>query len=130
MMRLHHIGIFVNDLDAVEEFFIKLFPGAESYEPYANLRTGFTSWKLLLPDGSRLELMHKENLASIVPDASFGLAHLSFAVGTEAAVDEMVTRLGNLGAKVVDGPRLTGDGYYELKAFGPENIVLEFCARD
>ena len=39
--------------------------------------------------------------------------HLSFAVGSQSEVDRLTGLLYDNGYRVVSGPRITGDGYYE-----------------
>ena len=58
-------------------------------------------------------------------DQTTGLAHLAFSVGSEAAVDELTVRLREAGYPVLDGPRRTGDGYYESTALDPEGNRIE-----
>lgn len=57
-----------------------------------------------------------------------GLAHLTFSLGSVEEVDKMTARLKLLkGAEVkhLDGPRWTGDGYYESTFLDPEGNRLE-----
>jgi lactoylglutathione lyase len=54
-----------------------------------------------------------------------GLTHLAIALGTEQAVDELTARLHSAGAVVIDGPRRTGDGYYESVVLDPEGNRIE-----
>jgi lactoylglutathione lyase len=45
--------------------------------------------------------------------------------GSPAAVDALTARLAAEGVRVLDGPRLTGDGYYESLIMDPEgNRIL------
>jgi lactoylglutathione lyase len=54
-----------------------------------------------------------------------GYAHLAMSVGSEAAVDALTMRLVNDGYQRLDGPRRTGDGYYESVVFDPERNRIE-----
>ena len=57
-----------------------------------------------------------------------GLAHLAFSLGSVEAVDQMTARLKLLKdaeVKHLDGPRWTGDGYYESTFLDPEGNRLE-----
>ena len=124
---LNHIGIYTESLAATEAFFKTYCGACEAYEQYENTRTHFKSVKLRFDDGTILELMNKPGMAAPAAiDATLGLAHISISLPSREAVDEMAQRLVQGGHRVVDGPRMTGDGYYELKAFGPSGLVVEF----
>ena len=55
----------------------------------------------------------------------YGMAHISFSVGSKENVDEVTSKLQRDGYTVLDGPRKTGDGYYESAVFDPEKNRLE-----
>jgi len=57
-----------------------------------------------------------------------GLTHLAISLGSEAAVDELTARLRAEGIVVLDGPRRTGDGYYESVVLDPEGNRIEITA--
>jgi lactoylglutathione lyase len=60
------------------------------------------------------------------PERQFsGYIHLAFSTGSEAAVDALTGRLRQDGYRVVDGPRRTGDGYYESAVLDPDGNRLE-----
>ena len=44
-MRIEHIALYVNDLEAAKEFYCRCF-GAKSGESYHNPKTGFQSYFL------------------------------------------------------------------------------------
>ena len=54
-----------------------------------------------------------------------GLTHLALAVGSEAAVDALTQRLRADGFAAIDGPRRTGDGYYESVVLDPDGNRVE-----
>jgi lactoylglutathione lyase len=54
-----------------------------------------------------------------------GFIHISFAVGSKEAVDELTATLQGDGYETLSGPRTTGDGYYESCVKGFEGILLE-----
>lgn len=54
-----------------------------------------------------------------------GLAHFAFALGSEQAVDQLTKTLVDDGYQWIDGPRQTGDGYYESCILDPGGNRLE-----
>ena len=54
-----------------------------------------------------------------------GLAHLAFSLGSKDKVNELTERLENDGYKVISGPRITGDGYYESAILAFEDNIIE-----
>ena len=45
-------------------------------------------------------------------------------------MDALAARLTDCGVEVVDGPRRTGDGYYELALLDPEGNRVEIVSED
>lgn len=124
-MKIEHIALSVNDLDAARDFFVKYFE-AESNDGYHNPRTSFRSYFLSFGNGSRLELMTKPDLTDSGDLLNrFGYAHLAFSTGSREAVDALTARLKEDGYPIISGPRTTGDGYYESCLLGFEGNVIE-----
>jgi lactoylglutathione lyase len=63
---------------------------------------------------------------TLVPTAGPGpgYGHLAVSVGSEAAV-ELTARLVAAGVSRLDGPRRTGDGYYESVVADPDGNRIE-----
>ena len=124
-MRIEHIAMYVNDLEAARDFFIRYF-NAKSNEGYHNKTTDFRSYFLSFDDGSRLEIMNKptmEDNEKVL--ARTGYAHIAFSLGSKAAVDRLTEILKCDGYDVISGPRTTGDGYYESCIIGIEGNQIE-----
>jgi lactoylglutathione lyase len=69
------------------------------------------------------------SLIPVSPGAQrLGLTHLAISVGSERGVDELTKRLQTDGITIVDGPRRTGDGYYESVVIDPDGNRVEICA--
>ena len=112
-MKIEHIAMYVNDLEAARDFFAE-YLGGQSNDGYHNKTTDFRSYFICFDDGARLEIMTKPNLKDQVkPLNRTGYAHNAFSVGSKEKVDELTERLKSDGFEVVSGPRTTGDGYYE-----------------
>ncbi len=112
-MIIEHIAMYVNDLEAARDFFVK-YLGGRSNDGYHNKITDFRSFFISFDDGARLEIMTKPELQDHnKPLNRTGYAHIAFSVGSREKVDELTKQLNTDGYEVVSGPRTTGDGYYE-----------------
>ena len=112
-MKIEHIAMYVTDLEAVKEFFVKYF-GAKANNGYHNLKTNFCSYFLSFDDGARLEIMNRPQMVDSVKDISrTGYIHIAFALGGAEKVDQLTAKLQADGYEVISAPRTTGDGYYE-----------------
>ena len=112
-MRIEHVAMYVNDLEAAKNFFEK-YLGASPNEGYHNKTTDFRSYFLTFDDGARLEIMNRQGMDD--PEKTLnrtGLIHIAFSVGSKEKVDELTRQLAEDGYEVISGPRTTGDGYYE-----------------
>ena len=124
-MRIEHIAMYVNDLEAVKAFFMKYFH-AVSNDGYHNKNTDFKSYFLSFEDGARLEIMNKPMLSDIKKDTNrTGFIHIAFSVGSKEKVDELTEQMRNDGYEVLSGPRTTGDDYYESCVVGVEENLIE-----
>ena len=124
-MRIEHIALYVNDLEATKEFFIKYF-GASSNDGYHNLNTNFRSYFLSFDDGARLEIMNRPSMDNTEKTMErTGYIHLAFSVGSKEKVDALTAELKKDGYEVISGPRTTGDGYYESCILGIEGNQIE-----
>ena len=125
MTSLNHIGLFVSDIEASRTFFEKYF-GAVSSELYHNPGKLFSSYMLSFGDGAKLEIMTKPDLSEIKERANnYGYAHISISVGSMENVDLTTQKLIADGYKNIDGPRTTGDGFYESAILDAEGNVIE-----
>lgn len=128
MISIEHIAIWANDIETLKTFYTTYF-GAQANAKYTNAQKGFQSYFLTFTTGARLELMQRPDVQQIAgkqPAQEFiGYAHLAIAVGSVAAVDELTQRLVKDGYVRLDGPRRTGDGYYESVVLDPAGNRLE-----
>ena len=112
-MVIEHIAMYVNNLEAARDFFVK-YLGGKSNDGYHNKKTDFRSYFISFDDGVRLEVMTKPGLEDMEkPLNRTGYVHIAFSVGSKEKVDELTAQLKSEGFEVVSGPRTTGDGYYE-----------------
>jgi len=123
-MRIEHVAIWTKDLEKMKTFYEKFFNGIASSK-YVNEKKQFHSYFLTFEAGARLELMQRPELTELEPAEYFGITHVAFSVGSKEKVDELTERLKKEGFQVLDGPRTTGDGYYESVVLDPEMNRLE-----
>ena len=124
-MYIEHIAMYVNDLEAARDFFVKYF-NAISNEGYHNKTTDFRSFFLSFQNGSRLEIMTRPKMDDEEKTlARTGYVHIAFSLGSKEAVDELTEKLQKDGYIVISGPRTTGDGYYESCIIGIEGNQIE-----
>lgn len=124
-MKIEHLAMYVNDLDLTKEFFIKYF-NATANKKYHNDKTNFCSYFLSFDDGARLEIMNRPDMSDSVKELQrTGYIHIAFSVGSRERVDELTKQLRADGYKVISGPRITGDGYYESCIIGIEGNQIE-----
>jgi lactoylglutathione lyase len=126
-LRIEHIALWTDQLEQLKDFYGKYF-GAKVGNHYRNPKKQFESYFLSFASGSRMELMHqpgKANTLSSPGEPNIGYAHISFATGSAESVNELTNRLRQDGIVVLDGPRLTGDGYYESLVLDPDGNRVE-----
>jgi lactoylglutathione lyase len=122
------VALWAADLEAARAFYVDVLGGVAGAK-YVNARTGFESYFVSFGAGARIELMRRPDLAPHAPAGDrAGYAHVALAAGSPEAVDAFAARLRERGITVVSGPRLTGDGYYELAFDDPEGNRVELMA--
>jgi lactoylglutathione lyase len=125
--RIEHIALWTEDIDRLARFYAEYFGAAVGLK-YANPSKGFESRFLTFQSGTRMELMKTLVLRPLKYGPGIhrmGLTHLAFSLGSENRVDELTATLREAGFAVEDGPRRTGDGYYESVILDPDGNRLE-----
>lgn len=126
-MKIEHLGIWVNDLEAMRKFYMKYF-GMKSGEKYTNDKNGFSSYFLSFGGvKTRLELMHKTTIVNIdTPRGNnMGIAHFAISMAGKAQVNNLTERLRADNYVIASEPRTSGDGYYESVILDPEGNFVE-----
>lgn len=129
-MHIDHVAIWTRNLERLRAFFVSTF-GATAGPRYVNPAKQFVSYSLTFESGARLELMSAPSIHACpqrVHANEAGYAHLAISVGSRERVDELTASLRAAGVPVVDGPRQTGDGYYESAIFDPDGNRIEITA--
>lgn len=125
-MKIEHMAIWTRDIERLRMFYVKYF-GATSNAKYVNPTKQFESYFLSFPAGARLEIMYSPQVRQrMKEDLQWcGYAHLAFSAGSQDEVDALTRRLQEDGYHLLDGPRVTGDGYYESVVLDPDENRVE-----
>ena len=127
MARIEHIAVWTADIERLASFYAEYF-GASIGAKYANPSKGFESRFLTFQSGARLELMKTSMLRPVTYERGvqrMGMTHLALSLGSAHRVDEVTATLREAGFAIEDGPRWTGDGYYESVIIDPDGNRLE-----
>ena len=126
-MHIEHIAIWTTDLERLRAFYETYFE-AKAGSKYINHIRQFQSYFLSFASGARLEIMTIPGIEKTDPTTNItpaGYAHLALALDSKAQVDTLTERLRADGYPILDGPRTTGDGYYESSALDPDGNRIE-----
>ena len=129
-IRIEHLAFWTTDIDRCAAFYTT-YLGAVAGARYHNVGKGFESVFLTFAGGARLEIMSTSTLDPVQAEAGaqrMGLTHFAIALGSDAAVDALTDRLRGDGFPILDGPRRTGDGYYESVTLDPDGNRVELTA--
>lgn len=132
-MILEHAAIWTGNLEILKDFYVKYFDG-KAGKKYVNIAKRYESYFISFRSGARLELMTRpdlpENMNDTVGLQHKGIIHLAFETATKQEVDEKAMEFTANGFQILDGPRTTGDGYYEFVTLDPDNNRIEITTCD
>jgi lactoylglutathione lyase len=127
-MTIDHIAVWTTHLESLKDYYVKYFNGSANAK-YTNPEKGFESYFVTFDSGTRLELMQMpgipENLNDRIVKQYQGIIHLAFGMENMGMVDDKFNELSHDGYKILQGPRKTGDGYYEFETLDPDNNRIE-----
>jgi lactoylglutathione lyase len=131
-MKLEHVAIWTTRLEVLKNYYVRHFNGRAN-EKYINKGTGFESYFITFDSGTRLELMQlpgiPENLNDTAGKQHTGIIHLAFEACDMESVITKSVELENAGFKILRGPRITGDGYFEFETLDPDNNRIEVTTK-
>jgi lactoylglutathione lyase len=132
-MKLEHIAIWTDNIELLRNYYVSFFEG-QSNEMYINPKTQFQSYFISFESGARLEIMSMPNIPENTNDTinaqHKGIIHIAFSVATKQEVDAKAALLQANGFELLNGPRVTGDGYYEFVTLDPDMNRLEVITRN
>jgi lactoylglutathione lyase len=126
-MHIEHVAMWTKDIERLRSFY-EIWFGGTAGNMYVNESTGFQSYFLTFTSGVRLEIMSSPVLKDRNDEQhgpASGHAHIAFSAGSEAELETLTERLLDAGFRVLDGPRWTGDGYYESIVLDPDGNRIE-----
>lgn len=114
-------------MEELKNFYVR-YLGARANRKYTRGDKKFSSYFLSFDSGARLEIMQMPSIPETANDPYLqftGFIHIAVSVGSVAKVDQLSSDLSRDGYQVIDGPRKTGDGYYESVVLDPEKNRVE-----
>lgn len=131
-MRIGHVAICTENIEVLKDYYIKYFDGT-SNKKYHNPSKNFESYFISFESGTQLELMSMpdtiKNPNGNLDVRHLGLTHLAFEVENKEHVDEKCDQIRNARYSILDGPRITGDGYYEFTTLDPDGNRIEVTCK-
>jgi len=131
-MTIDHIGIYTGQLEELKNYYIRYF-GATANDIYINEKKQFHSYFLSFNSGARLEIMSMpgipDNQNDTIQAQYKGIIHFAIALDSMSEVDKKAIQLKGDGFTILDGPRKTGDGYYEFVTLDPDNNRIEITTK-
>lgn len=126
-MKLAHVSLWTEDLDAMALFWRRYFDAVVGEPRRRHKPPGALSRLVALPNGDQIELMTAPWLAGLDTARRVGWAHVAISLGSEAAVDALAVRLKRDRFEVGPAHR-TGEGGYEAVVRGPGGVSIEIMA--
>jgi lactoylglutathione lyase len=128
MTSIHHVAIWVRDLEKMKNFYEKYFK-AKSGEKYINPTKKFESYFLTFEEGNaQLELMFNPYIPLSDNDIFkqyLGVIHFAVQLDSEDDLEKLVKKFEEEEVDVISDPRITGDGFYEAIILDPEGNRVE-----
>ena len=125
-MKIEHIAIWVQDLEKMKAYFMKYFD-LKCNDKYINKKKGFSSYFLSFESGTRIEIMHRPDIAPFLEEKGLlnGLTHFAISAGSKERVLELTELHRSDGYTIIGEPITTGDGYFESVVADPEGNLIE-----
>lgn len=132
-MKIEHIAIWTDRLEVLKDYY-SLYFGGIAGAMYHNASRQFSSYFITFGTGARLELMTAPGIPVNQNDPvslqHLGMIHMAFEVESKKEVDDMAAKFRSDGLRILDGPRVTGDGYYEFTTCDPDGNRVEVTTKN
>ena len=125
MTRIDHVALWTEDLDRLATFYATYF-GASAGPRYANPAKGFASRFLVFAQGAKRSVLGVSQCLDLTRRG--GEPSQRETLGVDEFDHVLTGRLRQDGFEVIDGPRRTGDGYYESVVLDPDGNRVEIAA--
>ena len=127
-MQIEHVALWSTRPETLRDFYVRYF-GGTGHTEYRNPAKRFRSFFVSFGDGTRLEIMQREDIAERHPDPQLGWCHLAFGCTGREEVVALTERLRRDGHPTTGEPRTTGDGYFESVVADPDGNTIEIVCK-
>ncbi len=125
-MKIAHVALWTTRLEELRDFYVHYFNG-RSNEKYNNPSKGFESYFITFDSGCALELMRRTDISPRTTEMQTGFCHIAFGCSDRNEVLEYTERLRKEGYRILNEPRITGDGYFESVIADPDGNPIELA---
>ncbi len=126
-MKIDHLALWTADLERSKDFYVRYF-SATAGDKYHNSGKQFSSYFLSFANKTRLEIMHRPDVAEhrkTFGAEIMGLNHFAIALGSKENVLALTEKLRADGYTIAGEARTTGDGYFESVVLDPDGNRIE-----
>ncbi len=127
-MKIEHIAIWTHQLEVLKNYYMEWFLGIPGPK-YTNRLKNYESYFLRFQGETRIEIMQRPDIPANLNDSLIqqytGFIHLAFEAESVEAVSDLAEKMKSAGLPILDGPRRTGDGYFEFVTADPDGNRIE-----
>ncbi len=126
-MKLHHIAFWTENIEIMEEFYVKHFNGKTIF---SHQDGDFSSKFLRICDGINLELMNRSEIPDSENNEPVGYSHLSLECESKEEVDRLTDYFKLNGVPLDKDKVQYDDGFYESSVRDPDGNIIELAYID
>ena len=125
-MKIDHIAMYVNDLEAEKNFFVKYFNAKALH--FSDFRNEFSYYVLKFEDESALIITSENSVDANKVRYRTGYHQIIISADTRKDVDDFMKKCDVEGIKVVRRAHNTNSGYYAAAVADPEGNEINIMA--